>query len=155
MILSKPSLTDDGWRQSLPLVNIGGVVTFSPWIDVTAGGVQRYEQSPLGRIDLLWGPLLAWGVNSYRPKGKISQDAESFISPFNHPFATKTLLFIDASAREGIFDSIREFAEQMSKVTGNRDFHAERTCFTTISYFPRFSVQRSRPELLLGGAGIS
>ncbi|KAI0102494.1 alpha/beta hydrolase fold-3 domain-containing protein [Nemania sp. FL0031] len=103
----------------------GGAVTLSPWIDVTVSGVKRYEQSPLGKIDVLWGPLLAWGVDSYRPKGRISQDVEAFISPLNHPFATKTPLFLDAGANEGFFDSIREFAEQMSNVDGNRvSFHA-------------------------------
>ncbi|KAK6082461.1 alpha/beta hydrolase fold-3 domain-containing protein [Seiridium cupressi] len=81
----------------------GGAVVFSP------------------RYDILDVPLLEWGVDAYRPRGKIlKQDEEAYISPLNHPFRLEAPLFIDSGSLEGFYESISTFAKQMADVRGNR-----------------------------------
>jgi acetyl esterase/lipase len=98
----------------------GSVVCFSPWVDVTLDSGLKYEQSAASRIDLLDGPLMTWGASAYMPEGELSREVAAFVSPLHRPFTAKTPLFIVAGGREGIFDSIRRFAEQMSEVEGNQ-----------------------------------
>ncbi|KAI3324740.1 alpha/beta hydrolase fold-3 domain-containing protein [Xylariaceae sp. AK1471] len=98
----------------------GGVLSFSPWVEVTPHSRKKYEQSAAARIDILDGPLLTWGATAYTPEGKLSQEAAAYISPLHRPFPTKTPLFIQAGGREGLLDSISKFTEEMSEMEGNR-----------------------------------
>ncbi|KAI5927485.1 Alpha/Beta hydrolase protein [Camillea tinctor] len=112
----------------------GAVVVFSPWVDVTLGAGDRYDQTAGSQFDIIDGNLLEWGVTAYRPTldkvrlvcnsdveaDTFLREAEPFISPLNHPFRTKTPFFIQAGEVEGLFDSISRFAQQMANVKGNR-----------------------------------
>lgn len=99
----------------------GGAVVFSPWVEVTAEAVQKYSRSHHVRYDILDVPLLEWGVESIRPKGKtLSDQEEAYVSPLNHPFRIETPLFIDSGSLEGFYESISTFARQMADVRGNR-----------------------------------
>ncbi|KAI1298514.1 Alpha/Beta hydrolase protein [Xylaria venustula] len=101
-----------------PIPTPSRALCFSPWVDVTLESGLKYEQSAASRIDLLDGPLLTWGASAYIPDGELTEQASAFISPLNHPFATKTLLFIATRGMEGPFESICKFEEQMSEVEG-------------------------------------
>lgn len=99
-------------------------MVFSPWVEPTIESVQAYEQSAASKYDILLGPLLRWGVDAYQPDDEILEDAQPYLCPLHHPFATKTPLFINAGAKEGIVHSIASFAADMSHVEGNRvKFH--------------------------------
>ncbi|KAI0435992.1 Alpha/Beta hydrolase protein [Xylaria telfairii] len=98
----------------------GRVLCFSPWVDVTLDSGLRYERSEASRIDLLDGPFLTWGASAYIPDGDLPEEVSASISPLNHPFATKTPLFIAAGGVEGLLDSICNFAEQMSGIEGTQ-----------------------------------
>ncbi|KAM0818264.1 putative Alpha/beta hydrolase fold-3 domain-containing protein [Seiridium cardinale] len=99
----------------------GGAVVFSPWVEVTSEAVERYDRSISRRYDILDVPLLEWGVDAYRPRGKIlKQEEEAYISPLNHPFRLEAPLFIDSGSLEGFYESISTFAKQMADVRGNR-----------------------------------
>ncbi|KAI1331826.1 alpha/beta hydrolase fold-3 domain-containing protein [Xylariaceae sp. FL0255] len=95
------------------------VLSFSPWIDVTAVGIHEYATSRASRYDPLYEPLLWWGSQDYTPT-EASQYVMPYVSPRAHPFKAKTPLFINAGAEEGFFRSIHEFSEQMRGIEGNR-----------------------------------
>ncbi|KAK8091233.1 hypothetical protein PG994_000738, partial [Apiospora phragmitis] len=103
----------------------GGAVLFSPWVEVTAGAVQKYSRSVASRYDILDVPLLEWGVDAYRPQGKtLTQEEEGYISPLHHPFPLETRFYMDAGNLDGVYEFISIFAKQMMDVAGNQvQFH--------------------------------
>ncbi|KAI1442932.1 Alpha/Beta hydrolase protein [Annulohypoxylon stygium] len=117
-----------------PLPRPGAAMVFSPWVDITSGAGDRYERSAASAHDILYGPLLDWGVTSYRPTrdkllaacessakaDALEREIESFISPLNYPFHCRTPLFMQAGSVEGLFDTIYQFAKQMEGVEGNK-----------------------------------
>ncbi|KAI0396536.1 alpha/beta hydrolase fold-3 domain-containing protein [Xylariaceae sp. FL0594] len=99
----------------------GCALLFSPWVEPTVEAVQTYEQSAASKYDVSVAPLLRWGIDAYRPDDEISEaNAQPYLCPLRHPFATKTPLFICAGGREGLLDSIASFAEAMARVPDNR-----------------------------------
>ncbi|KAI0383266.1 Alpha/Beta hydrolase protein [Hypomontagnella monticulosa] len=138
----------------------GAAMVFSPWVDVTPGAGNKYEQSAASRLDILDGQLLEWGVAAYRPTrdkllaacgSEAETDAllrkvEPFISPLNHPFHSKTPLFIQTGAVEGFFDSIRRFAEQMIDVEGNK-IHFEVSEHMPHDFFLPYPVLGTKKEV--------
>ncbi|KAI1452631.1 Alpha/Beta hydrolase protein [Annulohypoxylon moriforme] len=117
-----------------PLPRPGAAMVFSPWVDVTPGAGSRYDQLVASQYDILYGPLLDWGVTAYRPTREkllaacesnadadaLLREIEPFISPVNHPFRSKTPLFIQTGSVEGLFDTVCRFAQQMTAVEGNK-----------------------------------
>ncbi|KAK6844192.1 hypothetical protein PG995_014302 [Apiospora arundinis] len=98
-----------------------GAVVFSPWVDVTEEGVEKYRRSIAPRYDILDAELLDWGVEAYRPKGKaLAEEEEGYIAPMHHPFRLGTRLFIDSGSMDGFYESISVFARQMADVEGNQ-----------------------------------
>ncbi|KAK8863383.1 Alpha/Beta hydrolase protein [Apiospora arundinis] len=98
-----------------------GAAVFSPWVDVTVDGVQKYSQSIAPRYDILDAELLEWGVEAYRPKGKtLTTEEEGYVAPVNHPFRLATRLFIDSGSMDGFYESISIFARQMADIEGNQ-----------------------------------
>ncbi|KAK6833164.1 hypothetical protein PG987_007858 [Apiospora arundinis] len=104
----------------------GAAAIFSPWVEVTRQAVEKIDNSHIARYDVLDAPVIYWGVEAYRPKGRpVTQEEESYISPLGHPFRLETPLYIEAGALEGLFESISIFAGQMADVKGNRvQFHS-------------------------------
>ncbi|KAI1080986.1 alpha/beta-hydrolase [Whalleya microplaca] len=98
----------------------GGAMVWSPWVKITSDAGREYDHSEGSRVDLLFGPLLDWGANVYKPQGHLSHEVEPFISPLNHPFRIRTPLFIQSGASEALYPLIRDFAEEMSAVEGNK-----------------------------------
>ncbi|KAL7624097.1 hypothetical protein AAE478_005654 [Parahypoxylon ruwenzoriense] len=105
----------------------GGVMVWSPWVDVTPGAGQEYDRLSNAQGDLLVSSLLEWGVNAYRPLGDITPEVESYISPLHHPFRAKTPLFIQAGSGEAFYEPVKSFAEEMAGERDNRvRFHTSK-----------------------------
>lgn len=105
----------------------GGVIVFSPWVNVTTRAGADFERCDNHSSDIINGPFLQWGAESYLPsKGELSADVKAFVSPLGHPFKTSVPIFVWAGAIEAFCDDIRVFATEMAKVPGNKiKFHAQ------------------------------
>jgi acetyl esterase/lipase len=101
-----------------------GVMLWSPWVHVTPRAGKDYDECRNSQSDLLISPLLQWGADAYLPQG-LENDVLPFISPLHHPFRTSVPLFIHAGGNEAFFDQIKDFAQEMGEIKGNRTrFHA-------------------------------
>ncbi|KAJ0109995.1 hypothetical protein J7T55_014797 [Diaporthe amygdali] len=105
-------------QTKLPLPR--AVALFSPWVHVTATAGKDYDQEALSRVDVLHSSVLQWGADVYRPKGQLSPETESYISPLHHPFELSVPLYIQAGTAEGMYEHIRSFSEEMTTIKGNR-----------------------------------
>ncbi|KAI0970095.1 Alpha/Beta hydrolase protein [Xylaria arbuscula] len=113
---------------SLPLPR--GIMLWSPWVHVTQQAGHDFESSKTSTNDCIVASFLQWGAEAYFPKRELTAEERSYISPLHYPFHTKVPLFIHAGTAEGFYDSIKEFANQMSKIEGNR-IRSHWTDFTT------------------------
>ncbi|KAJ0117028.1 hypothetical protein J7T55_003444 [Diaporthe amygdali] len=99
----------------------GRLITFSPWVSVTANAGADFENSVNHECDILYGPFLQWGAEAYLPSARpIPPDVQPYISPIHHPFQTAVPIFIWAGAAEAFCGDIRTFADEMAKVQGNK-----------------------------------
>ncbi|KAI0534161.1 Alpha/Beta hydrolase protein [Xylaria digitata] len=103
---------------SLPLP--GGAIVWSPWVYVTPHAGEDYKSSKNAANDCLTAPLLQWGAEAYFPKHELTSEELAYISPLHHSFLTRVPLIIQAGTAEAFFDTIEEFAKQMTDVDGNR-----------------------------------
>ena len=90
----------------------------SPWIDLlSARNPDNVDKHPSARTDYLPGNFTAWGAREYVPS---HLDATSpYISPLNHPFHTKTILWVCAGGLEILCDDAIKFVDNM-KAKRNR-----------------------------------
>lgn len=105
-------------RTKLPLP--GGFAVFSPWVNVTATAGRDYDQEKHAQSDVLHSSVLQWGANVYRPQAKLTAETEAYISPLHRHLEVSVPLYVHAGGAEGMHDQIRSFAEEMSRVRGNR-----------------------------------
>jgi acetyl esterase/lipase len=123
LVLGLLRYLEDVKSPRLPLP--AGVMLWSPWVHVTPQAGRDYEDSKNAQSDLLIGSLLQWGADAYLPEGKPASDVLPFISPLHHPFKTSVPVYIHAGGGEGFFDQIKDFAQEMDGMDGNRiRFHA-------------------------------
>lgn len=94
-----------------PLPLPGGAIVFSPWLHITPRAGEDYKACSNTKADILTGPLLQWGADSYLPASH--RAVEAYVSPLHHPFKTSIPLYIHAGATEALFTSISSFAEEM------------------------------------------
>lgn len=106
--------------QSPELPLPGGAIVFSPWVKVTSRAARDYEACSNTEADVLTGPLLQWGADSYLPRDAASAGTEAYTSPLHHPFETSVPIYIHAGAAEAFCESIKAFAGEMEQVDGNR-----------------------------------
>jgi acetyl esterase/lipase len=97
----------------------GGAMVWSPWVKVTKSAGEDFEKSKAARQDLLYGPLLQWGADSYYPEDTPTADSISYISPLHHPFKITVPVWIHSGLAESFYDDIKEFASELSAVEGN------------------------------------
>ncbi|OTA98428.1 hypothetical protein M426DRAFT_42637, partial [Hypoxylon sp. CI-4A] len=101
-----------------------GAMLWSPWVHVTAEAGNDYTRCRNSENDILTASLLQWGADSYLPENPTT-DSVPFISPLHHPFKTSVPMFIHAGGSEAFFDSVKDFAQEMTEIQGNRiRFHA-------------------------------
>lgn len=105
----------------------GGVIVFSPWVNVTTRVGADFENYDHHKSDILNGPFLQWGAESYLPRGGlVSAEVQPYISPIHHPFQTSVPVFIWAGAAEAFGPDIGAFADEMARTQGNKvRFHAQ------------------------------
>lgn len=122
----------------------GAAIVWSPWVDVTPQAANSYETNRNASTDFLINSILEWGVDAYFPQKQPNADQMAYISPLHHPFRTKVPLFINAGSAEGLFDTIKEFADQMAAVQGNKvKFHAtELSPHDLIMAYEGFGLER-------------
>lgn len=101
-----------------PLPLPGGAIVFSPWVHVTSKAGEDYKACRNTKADILTGPLLQWGANSYLPANDRAVKAN--VSPIHHPFRTSIPLYIHAGGVEALLGSISSFADEMGQMEGNR-----------------------------------
>lgn len=99
-------------------------VLCSPWLDLTSArdpaNVDRHRHSA---TDCLPGIFLSWGANTYVPASM--QVADPYISPRNHPFVTKTPLWVCVGGVEIFCDQVVDFVEKMKAKGNNVEIHIE------------------------------
>ena len=90
----------------------------SPWLDVSsARDPNSLDKHRNASTDYIPGILAAWGAHEYVPS---HMDATSpYISPLNHPFYTKTPLWVCLGGLEVLYDDGVKFVDNM-KAEGNR-----------------------------------
>ena len=90
----------------------------SPWLDLfSARDPNSLDKHRNASTDYIPGILAAWGAHEYVPS---HMDAASpYISPLNHPFYTKTSLWVCLGALEVLYDDGVKFVDNM-KAKGNR-----------------------------------
>ncbi|KAJ6784637.1 hypothetical protein PWT90_04493 [Aphanocladium album] len=96
-----------------------GVFAWSPWVEVTPQAARDFTETNQAATDILTGSFLQWGSDSYRPKGRLSDEVAAYVSPLHRPYSTEVPVFIHAGEAEGFCPSVRKFAEQMEEVNGN------------------------------------
>lgn len=96
----------------------------SPWVDlVSARNPDSVDKHRNTRTDWLPGNFTAWGAREYVPS---QMDAASpYISPLNHPFYTKTLLWICVGGLEILYDHGIRFADNMRAKRNRVMLHIE------------------------------
>ncbi|KAH8651516.1 Alpha/Beta hydrolase protein [Tricladium varicosporioides] len=102
---------------------------WSPWVDVAKSFTPEIlYQSPHRWTDYIPPAFAIWGANTYCPKDAPVNMHDRWISPGPHPFYTKTPMWIQGNGQEILFEQIKEFANGMNLVEGNKiGFHNEET----------------------------
>lgn len=99
-------------------------VLCSPWLDLTSArdpaNVDRHKNSA---TDYIPGIFPSWGANTYVPASM--HIADPYISPRNHPFLTKTPLWVCVGGVEILFDQGIGFAENMKAKGNSVEIHIE------------------------------
>jgi acetyl esterase/lipase len=95
-----------------------GVMAWSPWVDVTDAALARHQKNPHLQSDFLNLQLLQWGKEAYEPS-QPSDESERYLAPVEHPFESKTPLFIHVGTKELLYDEVKLFAERMKGIASN------------------------------------
>jgi acetyl esterase/lipase len=98
----------------------GCIWLWSPWVDVEAArNPKNISESPQYPTDYLGSGFGLWGVTTFCPHGKGLDGASPWISPLNHPFESKTPIWIQTGDSEVLYDDDVKLAGQL-KEAGNK-----------------------------------
>ena len=99
-------------------------VLCSPWLDLaSARDPTNVDMHRNSATDYLPGIFTAWGANLYAPASM--QGADPYTSPRNHPFPTKTRLWVCVGGVEILCDQGVGFAENMKAMGNHVEIHIE------------------------------
>lgn len=94
------------------------VLLFSPWLDLeSARDPAKLARNKNYKTDYLPGNFTSWGAVTYIPESWDAKDP--YFSPLDHPFLTKTPLWIQVGGLEILQDEAIRFAEAM-QLQGNK-----------------------------------
>jgi acetyl esterase/lipase len=127
------------------------ILSWSPWVHVTAKAGKEYGGTPNSRSDVLVGQLLEWGAEAYIPAGGPSPEELPYISPLHHPFKTRVPFFLQAGTAEVFHDSIRDFADEMVETNGERLVQFQSTEFAPHNLLMCHKGMDMLPEMKLAG----
>lgn len=96
----------------------------SPWLDLdSARDPANMDTHRNSATDYVPGNFVAWGANAYVPASM--HGADPYISPRNHPFRTKTPLWVCVGGVEIMCDQGVGFAENMKAMGNSVKIHIE------------------------------
>ena len=97
---------------------------FSPWLDLKSARDPAYvNQNKNYTTDYIPGNFTAWGALAYIPK---TMDAgNAYFSPLDHPFATKTPLYVQVGGLEILRDEGIKFGDVMKSQGNTVKVHVE------------------------------
>ena len=78
----------------------------------------KHKNSARLRTDYINLDLCKWGRESYEPIPRTTE-SDQYLIPMDHPFASKTPLFVNVGTVELNYDEVKVFAERMMAVQGN------------------------------------
>ena len=90
---------------------------WSPWVDMS---MKRQDPSASQNYytDFIMPQLFDWAIRVYVPS--FSDPSDPYFSPVNHPFVTKSPLFINVGSKETLREEGVRFYETMKNLQGNR-----------------------------------
>ncbi|KAL9116434.1 MAG: hypothetical protein Q9187_007042 [Circinaria calcarea] len=96
----------------------GAALLWSPWLDLDSNPrAQDIDHHVFSKTDYLSNAFISWGIQAYLPKSmKIS---DPYISPMDHPFPSRTPIWIQVGGVEVLHSQSAMFAQSMGKVKGN------------------------------------
>ena len=96
----------------------------SPWVDLlSALESDSLDKHPSASTDYLPGNFTAWGAREYVPSRL--DTASPYISPLNHPFYTKTILWVCVGGLEILCDHGIKFVDNMKAKRNRIMLHIE------------------------------
>lgn len=91
---------------------------WSPWVDITrAADPTTYLNHRNYGTDLLNGIFGAWGARTYVPDSMSA--SHPYISPMDHPFKSKTPMWIQTGGLEVLYDDDVRLADNLTGIEGN------------------------------------
>ena len=100
------------------LPNPSAALLWSPWVNLAATplyiDIHRNSKS-----DYITSTFLEWGKRCFVPSSSGMSLDHPYISPLNHPFYTKTPIWIHGGEAEVFYDNTMAFAKNMRNVPGN------------------------------------
>ena len=98
-------------------------VLFSPWVDLASGcQVRNVSTTRNHTTDYVPDNFIRWGARAYTAS---REPSDPYLSPINHPFSTKTRLWICVGGLESLHDDGVRFAENMRKKGNDVEVHVE------------------------------
>jgi acetyl esterase/lipase len=108
-----------GQESSLPWP--GCIWLWSPWVDVEAArNTKNIAQSPQFGTDYLGPGFGYWGVSTFAPLGAGIDGSSPWLSPLNHPFESKTPMWIQTGSLEVLYEDDVKIAGQFKEIAGNK-----------------------------------
>lgn len=96
----------------------------SPWIDLLSSlDPDNMDKHRNASTDYLPGNFGAWGARAYVPSH--IDAASPYISPLNHPFYTKTSLWVSVGGLEILYDDDLKFVDNMKAKKNRVKLHIE------------------------------
>ena len=96
----------------------------SPWVDLdSARDPAILNEHRNYTTDFVPGNFTEWGAKSYEPRSMNA--AYPYLSPLNHPFNTKTPLFVCFGGLEMLYDQCIAFAKNMKTAGNDVEIHIE------------------------------
>ena len=97
---------------------------FSPWLDLKSARDPAYVTDNKNyKTDFLPGNFTGWGAHAYIPER--SDASDPYFSPLDHPFVTKTSLWIQVGGLENLHDEDIKFADAMKRQGNKVNVHVE------------------------------
>lgn len=107
------------------LPNPSAALLWSPWVDLKSaldeGNINKESKY---KTDFITANFLSWGARAYVPSHM--DPGGAYFSPADHPFETKTPLWIHLGGLELLYAECVRFADGMREIRGNKvDLYVE------------------------------
>lgn len=120
-------LSQHGEEADLP--SSGCAWLWSPWVNIDAArDPKSIANSPQYGTDYLNAGFGMWGARTIAPLGKGFDPASPYITPFGHPFKSKTPLWIQTGDAEVLYDDDKEISEQLEKAGNKVELSVSKNC---------------------------